>query len=108
MTYQEAKQQVSENLHLTGVFSPLKKYPFYIKYLLIIPKGLDWSERTKILLACFENNYNNETALIENGLINEDLEVVVFGSTSLNLNYGTSMTNYTPLEEYLSDLSNPS
>lgn len=79
MNYKEAQQKVKEHFGLTGTYSKISSFPFYIKWLLIVPKDADFETMVKVLKSTLENNHDNEKGLLINGVLNKELEVYIIG-----------------------------
>ena len=75
MTLKESQLLVSQSLSLTQPPSRITDIPFHKRYLVIVPKNVDFETRMKVFKECSINGWDNESALITTGYINEDLDV---------------------------------
>jgi hypothetical protein len=80
MNYDKAAQTVSENLAVIGQYGKLGRFPYLIKYLLIVPSTADFALRMEILQEWLSNDFDNSEALFNLDLQNEqDFTVIMIG-----------------------------
>jgi hypothetical protein len=99
MDYKNAEILLNENLSITGNYSQLKSFPFFIKHLVIVPKNEEFKNQLRVYEECTLNGYDNKEALIKMDYIHHDLDILIIGEYS----------GFTPtklLRDYLEELIN--
>lgn len=79
MNYTEAEKMKNDNLHIIGEFSKLKGFPYYIRWLIIVPSNVEFKERMAIFTLAIENGYNNKKAIEDLGYADKDLAIMIMG-----------------------------
>ena len=81
MTYQEASDYKEKYKNVSDQNSPLPRFHYKIKYIVILPKKCNEDERKKILDVVYSGK-GNEGALKELGLFYENMDLYIVASTN--------------------------